>query len=64
MWVSYYIVLLWSLQIAVPMRVLYKYSTATGCAVVSVTVASEYPHCTLKGDYTLLLSNLALGITF
>ena len=51
-WVSYYAVPLWLLQVGVPLRVRWRYSSATACTVASqpfVTVASEYPHSTLKG---------------
>ena len=36
----------------VPLRVLWGYSTATGYTAASITVASEYPHSTLKGTLT------------
>ena len=55
MWVSYYAVPLWLLQVAVPLRVLWGYSAATACTVASqpsITVASEYPHSTLNGTAT------------
>ena len=39
-------------DVEVLLRVLWGYSAATGCAVAFVTVASEYPHSTLKGTLT------------
>ena len=54
-WDPYYTVLLWLLQVGVPLRVLWGYSAANACAVASqpfVTVVSEYPHSTLKGIAT------------
>ena len=39
-------------KLGVPLRVLWGYSVATGCAIASVTLASEYPHSTLKGTST------------
>ena len=55
MWVSYYSVPLWLLQVRVPLMVLWGYFAATACVVASqpfVTIASEYPHSTLKGTAT------------
>ena len=46
-WVSYNVVPMWLLQVGVLLRV-WGYSAATGCVVALVTVASEYPHSTLK----------------
>ena len=65
-WVSYYAVLLWLLQVVVPLRVLWEYSDATACVVASqpfvtvvseypqpfVTVVSEYPHSAHNGTAT------------
>ena len=39
-WVLYNEVSLWLLQVRVPMRVLWRYHTATGCAIASVTIAA------------------------
>ena len=56
-WVSYYAVLLWLLQVAVLLRVLWGHSAATACVVASqpfVTVASEYPqrYCVIWDVYS------------
>ena len=53
--IIHYTVLLWLLQVAVPLRVLWGYSAATACAVASqpfVTVVSEYPWSTLNSIVT------------
>ena len=59
-WVSYYAVSLWLLQVALLLRVLWRYSAATACTVASqpfVTVESEYPH-TLNGTATCVSTAL------
>ena len=45
-------VLLWLLQIGVPLRVLWGYSDATVTEATMHTVAAEYPHSTLNGTPT------------
>ena len=50
--VSYNAVLIWLLQVRVPLRVLWGYFTATGWAVAPVTVASEYLLSTRRGTLT------------
>ena len=62
-WVSYYLVLLWLLQVEVSLRVLWGYFAVTACAVASqpfVTVMSKYPHSTLKGTATCSSLNSTL----
>ena len=43
-WVSYYTVALWLLQVAVPLRVLWGYSTATAWAVHVASSLSAFCH--------------------